>query len=81
MSGLTEAQRAALERARNGADQEAAGRSARDKGILAALAAGLSERAVAEGIGRNPDGKWMVSPATINRVSMAAKKAAAEAEQ
>jgi len=73
VSGMdyTDEQREALTKARQGADMMLIGRRVRDRAIKAALATGLSERQVAEGIGRKPGGgQPIVSTGTIHRVSV-----------
>ena len=69
----TEAQEAAMIAARSGAAMMLAGRQTRDRAILDALSAGLTERQIVAAMGTRPDPvtgdeKPIISVATINRL-------------
>lgn len=66
----TDEQRAALIKARKGADMMLSGRRVRDAAIKEALASGLSERQVADGIGHKVGGQPIVSNGTVHRVAV-----------
>lgn len=66
----TDEQRAALIKARKGADMMLSGRRVRDAAIKEALSLGMSERQVADGIGHKVGGNPIVSYGTVHRVSV-----------